>query len=58
MKVKELKLLLNPIDDELEIEYFSFDEGMFMNIKAVSVEKHWKNNNQDMAVIKEYDINL
>lgn len=56
MKVKELKLLLDQVDDELEIEYFSFDEGMYMNIKKLSVEDHWKNDGEKMAVIKDYDM--
>ena len=66
MKVKELKLILNQIDDELEILYHSWDEGTTTEIGNIQVtqdrrgfivknggyekDKHAK----DIALIEQY----
>ena len=63
MKVKDMKLILNEIDDELEILYHSWDEGMITEIESVQVTKDRrqfviKNNNikdiKDVALIEQY----
>ena len=39
MKVKDMKLILNEIDDELELLYHSWDEGTVTEIESIQVTK-------------------
>lgn len=39
MKVKDMKLILNEINDELEILYHSWDEGTVTEIESIQVTK-------------------
>ena len=57
MKVKDLKLILNEIDDELEILYHSWDKRTITEIGSIQVTKDRRGfiiNAKDVALIEQY----